>query len=159
MDKVLIKLFGGESLTAEDAEKRLAEGGYSISENSELETIRKTASKSEELRRQLEKVSGDLRMTRYSAAIDTAIAMAGPRNLDAAKAVFKADGIINENGIDEDALSRGIEKLRKDNGWLFERGDDDVKLFSSGIAHGRESASDVSRLSDEEYYGRLPDEN
>ena len=109
----------------------------------------------EALQEKIKELEKELFMTKAEAEINTAIAMAHPRNIAAAKVMLDKEGILTEEGIDKEALRKNIEKLKEENPWLFENAKTDMKLYSSGMNFGFGEFSDPSALSDEEYYNKI----
>ncbi len=109
----------------------------------------------EALQEKIKELEKELFMTKAEAEINTAIAMARPRNLAAAKVMLDKEGILTEDGVDADVLNKNIEKLKSENPWLFEAAKADTKLYSSGMNFGFGEISDPANLSDDEYYNKI----
>ncbi len=116
-----------------------------MNETTEVETLKK----------QVKELEKELFRTRAESEINTEIALARPKNMAAAKVMLDKDGILTENGIDKESLSKNIAKLKEENSWLFENTKSDTKLYSSGMNFGFGDLSDASSLSDDEYYKKI----
>lgn len=120
-----------------------------------MENMNENTPDIETLKQQVKDLETELFRTKAESEINTAIAMARPRSLAAAKVMLDKEGIITENGIGKEALDKNIAKLREENPWLFESTKADTKLYSSGLNWEFGASSDPSSLSDDEYYKRI----
>ncbi len=107
------------------------------------------------LKKQVSDLETELFRTKTDAAVNLAIAMARPRNIDAAKVMLNKNGILTETGIDAEVLKNNIATLKQENPWLFEDSARKELYYDSGISNGFIPSPDDSQLSDEEYYKRI----
>jgi len=109
----------------------------------------------EVLKKQISDLETELFRTKADAAVNLAIAMARPKNIDAAKVMLNKNGIMTENGIDAETLKNNISTLKQENPWLFEDTSRKEFFYDSGIINGFIPAPEDSQISDEEYYKRI----
>ncbi|MBQ7015193.1 MAG: hypothetical protein IJN12_03625 [Clostridia bacterium] len=107
------------------------------------------------LKKQISDLETELFRTKADAEVNLAIAMARPRNIEAAKVMLNKNGILTENGIDSEILKNNIATLKQENPWLFEDSAKKELFYDSGISNGFIPSPDDSQLSDEEYYKRI----
>ena len=147
MRDILKKVFGDESITAEEFERRLSTfGKYELIGNDELDMYSSLSDENRQLKEELDHtVSENL--------IERELSRQRVRNFRAARAVIDDGDIFGENGLDEEKLGETVMKIKAEYPYLFENGEPAAEqIFSTGRNHGRSFSRDYSRMSDAEYY-------
>ena len=147
MRDIIKKVFGNESINAEEFEKRLSSfGKFELVEDGELSVYSGLSDENKQLREKLtQTVSENM--------IERELSRQRVRNIRAARAVIDDSEIYGENGLDEEKLIETVMRIKAEYPYLFEGGESAAEqVFSTGRAHGRSFARDFSRMSDAEYY-------
>lgn len=133
----------GESVTEYKAglsslREKFAKADERLSEYEGMDIDKKMA---EEYKRGKSDAEKELEAHKLSAEIDSALARAGARNTKALRALLNTDDIKLENGI-LTGIDTQLEKIKEENGFLFESSDSKPK-FTAGVTGGAEISKDA----------------
>ena len=146
---ILRSVFSGESLDIDTFEKRLAaKGGFHLVNDEEFSVLSGLSQRNSELESELTAVKNESK-------IELLLSQARAKNIKAARAMIDESSVYDEKGLNEELLLEHTEKMRSENPWLFEDDAPQVKTVSTLLPRGRSVTKDTSRMSDEEFYKNI----